>query len=249
MIPNEIVRAGQLRVFLITLMVLMLALPGCAPESQIDTACPKSSATQISFPKSPIPASLSILRSAIKDFLNSGQNAAGLKPLILDDHDNTIGSITTVDVTGDGVKEIVLSTTTSTDIDGYKFGWVGIYECANGRYDAKYAGLGEYIYSMKVNAVLDTLGSGTPQIFVEYRWRGRECHVGLQVLAHSSSGWEWIFGNYLNCPATATVNKNPITGQTQIVYKGTLHDSMGLEPDKEVTQIYIAKNGGFQLAP
>lgn len=249
MLPNEIVYSRQLRMFLISLVALMLALPGCTSKNQIHAACPKSSATQIAFPKSQTPRSLSILHSAVKDFLDSGQNAAGLKPLILDDRDNTVGSITTVDLTGDGVKEIVLSTTTSTDIDGYKFGWLGIYECANGHYDAKYAGLGEFIYAMKVNAVFDALGSGTPQIFVQYRWRGSECQVGLQVLAHSPTGWEWVFGKFLNCPATAAVNKNPITGQTKIVYKGILHDVMGLEPDKEVTQIYIAKNGGFQLAP
>lgn len=249
MVHSEIVHVRQLRVFLIILVVFMLALPGCASKDQIDTACPKPSAAQIPFPKSPIPPSLNILRSSIKDFLNSGQSASGLKPLILDDRGKTIGSITSVDITGDGVKEILLSTTTSTDSDGYKSGWVGIYQCVNGHYDATYVPLGEYIYSVKVNAVLDRLGSPTPQIFVEYYWQGSECHIGLQVLAHSTTGWEWVFGNYLNCPASATVIKNPLTGETRIVYKGTLHDSMGFEPDKEVTQVYVARNEGFQLVP
>ena len=248
MVPDEIVYVRLPRAFLITLVILIHALSGCAPKNEIDAPCPKLSGTQTSFPKPPKLQNLNVLRSAVKDFLNSGQNALGLKPLILDDRGNVIGSIVTVDVTGDGVNEIVLSTTTSTDTN-YKIGWIGIYECAKGHYDASYAGLGEYIYSARVNAVLDALGSGTPQIFVQYRWRGSECQVGLQVLAHSSTGWEWVFGNYLNCPETATVNKNPITGQMEIIYTGKLHDNMGLEPDKEVTQIYVVKNSGFQLAP
>ena len=193
--------------------------------------------------------SVNAIRAEIISYLDSGGNASGLQPLILDDQSNIIGSIIEIDLNNDGIKEIVLSTTTASRVDRYNAGWVGIYECQMGKYSASYAELGEFMEYVKVKSIQDAFDTGTSQIFLEYYWNGCSCTVGMQVLALSSDKWSWAFGNYLNCPATVSVQDNPTTGKTEIVYRGILHDVMGIEPDKKVTQVYTANNGEFQLQP
>ena len=189
------------------------------------------------------------IRSDILNYLNSGGSASGLQPLILDIQNNVIGSILEIDLNNDGVKEIILSTTTASQVDRYNLGWVAVYECQFGTYSASYAELGEFMESVKVKSIQDAFDIGSSQIFVEYEWHGWSCTVGMQVLALSAEKWSWAFGNYLNCPATVLVQDNPTTGKTEIVFQGILHDVMGNEPDKNVTQIYTVNNGEFQLQP
>lgn len=193
--------------------------------------------------------SVNAIRAEIISYLDSGGDASGLQPLILDIQNNIIGSIMEIDLNNDGIEEIVLSTTTASRVDRYNVGWVGIYECRMGKYSASYAELGEFMEYVKVKSIRDAFDTGTPQVFVEYEWHGWSCTVGMQVLALSSDKWAWTFGNYLNCPATVAVRDNPTTGKTEIVYQGILHDVMGNEPDKEVTQVYRVNNGEFQLQP
>ena len=80
---------------------------------------------------------------------------------------------------------MILSTTTTSDIDGYEAGWVGIYECRNGGWHSSYTELGQFINYAKIDAVLDLLSTGTSQVYVEYNWQGSACQIGLQVLALS----------------------------------------------------------------
>ena len=239
---------------------LLLMLSSCAasqvnvintetPEP-VNEVCPQRNPDNSSIQVSPIEnSSLNQLRLEIENYLNSGGTASGLQSLILDIQNNTIGSIMEVDLNKDGVSEIVLSTTTSTKVDGHLSGWVAIYECELGKYNASYTELGEFIESAKITSVEDALNIGTSQIFVEYEWGGWSCSVGMQVLGLSSDKWSWVFGNHLNCPATVSVRTNPTTNKTEIVFQGKLHDIMGIEPDKEVIQIFSVKDGEFQLQP
>ncbi len=239
---------------------LFLMLLGCVPRQinsistitpqPLDNPCLKGIHSNSSIHISPtdIPSlTISAIRSEIISYLDSGGNASGLQPLILDDQNNIIGSIMEIDLNNDGIKEIVLSTTTASRVDVYNAGWVGIYECQMGKYSASYAELGGYIEYAKVNSILDLLNTGSPQIYVEYKWNGGGCEVGLQVLGKSSGNWSWLFGNYLSCPATVSMRVNQTTGNTEIIYEGILRDMMNT--DKEVTQIYTVKNGEFQLEP
>ena len=212
--------------------------------------CPQRNRDNSSIQVSPIEnSSLNQLRLEIENYLNSGGTASGLQSLILDIQNNTIGSIMEVDLNTDGVSEIVLSTTTSTKVDGHLSGWVGIYECELGNYNVSYIELGQFMESVTVTSVEDALNIGTSQIFVEYEWGGWSCSVGMQVLGLSSEKWSWVFGNHLNCPATVSVRTNPTTNKTEIVFQGKLHDIMGIEPDQEVIQIFSVKDGEFQLQP
>ena len=102
---------------------------------------------------------------------------------------------------------------------------------------------------MKVVEVFDALDQGTPQIFVEYLWHGSECQLGLNVLAKTDTGWSIIFDNYLNCPATVSVNNIQDGDAIEIVYQGKLHDVMGFEPDKRVTQVYRVELGNIVFIP
>jgi len=193
--------------------------------------------------------SVSEVRSEIINYLDAGGTASGLQPLIRDTQNNIIGSIIEADLNDDDSKEIILSTTIASQVDVYQAGWVGIYECQMGKYTASYTELGGYIEYAKISSILDLLNTGSPQIYVEYKWAGGGCEVGLQVLGKSVNSWSWLFGNYLNCPATVSMHLNPTPGKTEIIYQGILRDYIGNEPDKEVTQIYTVKNGEFQLQP
>jgi len=237
-------------------------LLGCVPRQvnsistitpqPLDSPCVEGNHSNPSFNFSPADvANLTVneLRSEIVSYLDAGGSASGLQPLILDAQNNVIGSIMEIDLNNDGIKEIVLSTTIASRVDVYNAGWIGIYKCQEGKYSASYAELGGYIEYAKVNSIVDLLDTGSPQIYVEYKWDGGGCLVGLQVLALSSDKWSWAFGNYLNCPATVSMRVNQTTGKTEIIYEGILRDFIGNEPDKEVTQIYTVKNGEFQLEP
>jgi len=241
---------------------LFIMLAGCVPQqiSNIGTVTPQlldnpcldraPNETSIQISATDIPSlSLDAVRSEIMNYLYSGGRAAGLQPLILDDQSNIIGSIMETDLNHDGIKEIILSTTIASEVDQYKAGWIGIYECQMGKYSASYAELGPFLEYVKVKSVQDALHTGTPQIFAEYKWQGMGCQVGLQVLAFSSDKWSWVFGNFLTCPATVSMSENKTTGKTEIIYKGILRDVMGNGPDKEVTQIFTVENGEFQLQP
>jgi len=241
---------------------LFIVLSGCVPQqiSSISTVTPhpfhnpcleaNHSNTRIQISPTDVQGlTVDAIRSEIIGYLDSGGSAAGLQPLILDGQNNIIGSVMEIDLNNDGIKEIVLSTTTASRVDRYNAGWVGIYECQTGKYSASYAELGEYMEYAKINSVVDLLNIGSPQIYVEYKWRGGGCKVGLQVLALSSDKWSWVFGNFLNCPATVSMRVNQTTGKTEIIYEGILRDVFGNEPDKEVTQVYTVNNGEFQLKP
>ena len=247
---------------LLTRICLFFTLLGCVPQqiNGISTITPlsfvdpclegNSNNSSISISPTDIPSlSLNVVRSEIITYLNSGGRASGLQPLILDIQNNVIGSIMEIDLNNDGIKEIVLSTTIASEVDQYKAGWVGIYECQMGEYSASYAELGPFIEYVRVKSVQDALHTGTPQIFAEYKWQGMGCHVGLQVLALSADRWSWTFGNFLSCPATVSMSENKATGKPEIIFQGILHDVMGNEPDKEVTQVYTVNNGEFQLQP
>jgi hypothetical protein len=247
---------------LLTNICFFIALSGCVPHqiNGISTITPQSfddpcleenhsnSSIHISATDVPI-LSVDTIRAEIISYLNSGGSAAGLQPLILDNQNNVIGSIMEIDLNDDGIQEIVLSTTIASRVDQYNAGWVGVYECQLGQYSASYAELGPFIEYVKVKSVHDALHTGIPQIFAEYKWQGMSCTVGLQVLALSSDKWSWVFGNYLNCPASVSIRTNQTTGTTEIIFEGTLHDVMGNEPDKEVTQVYTVNDGEFQLQP
>jgi len=243
-------------------MCFFIMLPGCIPPqiNSISTITPQPmgdpclernhSNSSIHISPTDIPSlRIEAIRAEIISYLDSGGNASGLQPLILDIQNNIIGSILEVDLNNDGSEEIVLSTTTATEVDRYKLGWIGVYECQMGKYSASYAELGEFIEYVKVESIQDAFQTGTSQIFVEYHWNGWSCTVGMQVLALSSNEWSWAFGNYLNCPTTVSIRTNPTTGKPEIVFQGILHDVMGNEPDKEVTQVYTVNNGEFQLQP
>jgi hypothetical protein len=247
---------------LLTNMGLFIMLSGCVQRqiSSIDTMTPqpvrdfcleeKLSNSNIQLSQTDIPdLSVNAVREEIIDYLNSGGSASGLQPLILDIQNNVIGSIVEIDLNNDSRKEIVLSTTTASRVDRYNFGWVGVYECQRGKYSASYAELGEFMEYVKIKSIQDAFNIGTLQVFVEYEWHGFSCTVGMQVLALSAPKWAWAFGNYLHCPANVLVQNNPTTGKTEIIFQGTLHDGMGLEPNKEVTQVYAVGNGEFQLQP
>jgi hypothetical protein len=246
---------------LLTNICVLIILSGCVPHqiNSISTITPQRfddpcledrSSSSISISPTDIPSlSLDAVRSEIMSYLNSGGSASGLQPLILDNQNSVIGSIMEFDLNNDGIKEIILSTTIASEVDQYKAGWVGIYECQMGKYSASYAELGPFIEYAKVDAVRDLLDIGTPQIYVEYKWQGMGCQVGLQVLALSSDKWSWAFGKFLTCPATVSMSTNKTTGKTEIIYEGILRDVMGNEPDREVTQIFAAENGEFQLQP
>jgi hypothetical protein len=241
---------------------LFVMLSDCVPDqtSSISTITPQppenpcleekhgDSSIHIS-PEDVANMSVSEVRSEIINYLDAGGTASGLQPLIVDTQNNIIGSIMEIDLNNDGIKEIVLSTTIASEVDVYEAGWVGIYECQMGKYSVSYAELGGYIEYAKISSIIDLLNTGTPQIYVEYKWDGGGCLVGLQVLGKSVDSWSWIFGNYLNCPATVSLHLNPTTGKTEIIYDGILRDFIGNEPDKQVTQIYTVKNGEFQLQP
>lgn len=242
-------------------MCLFIMLLGCVPQQisntstatphSIDNPCSERNVnTSIHISATDVPGlTVDAVRSEILSYLNSGGNVSGLQPLILDVQNNVIGSILETDLNNDGAKEIVLSTTTASQVDRYNLGWVAVYECQLGKYSASYAELGEFMESVKVKSIQDAFNIGTSQIFVEYEWHGMSCTVGMQVLALSSKKWSWAFGNYLNCPATVSVQNNSTTGATELVYQGILHDVMGIEPDKEVVQVYTVNNGEFQLRP
>ena len=247
---------------LLTNMGLFIMLSGCIQQqiNSIDTMTPqpvrdfcleeKLSNSNIQISQTDIPdLSVNAVREEIIDYLNSGGSVSGLQPLILDIQNNVIGSIVETDLTNDGRKEIVLSTTTASKVDRYNLGWIGVYECQRGEYSASYGELGEFMEYVKIKSIQDAFNTGTSQIFVEYEWHGFSCTVGMQVLALSADKWAWAFGNYLSCPATVLVQNNPATGKAEIVFQGTLHDGMGIEPDKEVTQVYTVSNGEFQLQP
>ena len=247
---------------LLTNLCFFITLSACVPHqiNSISTVTPQPSSdpclegnrsnSSIHISPTDIPSlSVNAIRTEIISYLDSGGSASGLQPLILDIQNNIIGSIMEIDLNNDGIEEIVLSTTIASEVDRYKLGWVGVYECQLGKYSASYAELGEFMEYVKVKSIQDTFHTGTPQIFVEYYWNGWSCTVGMQVLALSSDNWSWAFGNYLNCPATVSVQDNPTTGKTEIVFQGILHDVMGNEPDKEVTQVYTVNNGEFQLQP
>ena len=248
------------KILLLGICVLLI-IANCTPSQAVNVTeeiaqpteenCLQEPSSNAPFPISPLEtSSLSELRSLIEEYLNSGGSASGLQILITDDQKNIIGSIIEVDLNKDNVNDILLSTTTSYEIvEGYKVGWIGVFECENGKYQASYAELGGYINYTKIKTVLDLLDTGIPQIFVEYEWDGGSCIVGLQVLAFSSDDWSWIFGNYLHCPATVSIRANQNTGKTEIIYTGIKRDVMGMEPDEEVTEIYTVKNREFQLVP
>ncbi len=241
---------------------LFIMLLGCVPDQKnsigtitpqpFENPCSKGMHSDSSIQISPEDIAnlyASEIRSEIMDYLDEGGTASGLQPLIVDTQNNVIGSIIEADLNDDGIKEIILSTTTASRVDVYKAGWVGIYECQMGKYSASYTELGGYIEYARISSIIDLLNTGSPQIYVEYKWNGGGCHVGLQVLGKSVDSWSWLFGNYLNCPATVSMHLNPTMGKTEIIYDGILHDGFGIEPDKEVTQIYTVKNGEFQLQP
>ena len=239
----------RLKSLLSTIFSLVILLSSCTSFSNPKQICPKPSSEEVTFSSSESSPSVDTLRTEIEHYLNSGYNIDGLQSLTLDEKGRITGSITEVDLTGDGIKELVLSTITSSDISGYKLGWLGIYECSNGEYLPTYIGYGEFTYSVKVVEVFDALDQGTPQIFVEYLWRGSECQLGLNVLAKTDTGWSIIFDNYLNCPATVSVNNIQDGDAIEIVYQGKLHDVMGFEPDKRVTQVYRVELGNFVFIP
>ena len=247
---------------LLTNICFFITMSGCVPHqiNSISTITPqpvgdpclegnRSNSTIHISPTDVSSLSVNAIRSEILSYLNSGGSASGLQPLILDIQNNIIGSIMEIDLHDDGIKEIVLSTTIASEVDQYKAGWVGVYECQMGKYSASYAELGPFIEYVKVTSIQDALHTGTRQIFAEYKWQGMSCTVGLQVLALSSDKWSWVFGNYLNCPATVSIRANQTTGTTEIIFQGILHDVMGNEPDKEVTQVYTVNDGEFQLQP
>jgi len=247
---------------ILAILCWFIVLEGCVPQpisnfgtvtqQPINDLCLERNLTNssIHISASDVPdLTIDAVRSEILSYLNSGGTASGLQPMILDIQSNIIGSIMEIDLTNDGVQEIVLATTTASRVDRYNLGWVAVYECQMGKYSASYAELGEFMESVKVKSIQDAFQTGTSQIFVEYEWHGWSCTVGMQVLALSSEKWSWAFGNYLNCPATVSVQANPTTGKTEIIFQGILHDVMGNEPDKKVTQIYTVNNGEFQLQP
>jgi hypothetical protein len=222
---------------------------GCTSSVSTKQVCPEPSSEEIMFRSSESSPSVATLRTEIEHYLNSGHDIDGLKFLTLDKKENSVGTITETDLTGDGINELIFSTSTSSDYNEYKLGWLGIYECSNGEYHPAYIGYGEYTHSVKVVKVFDTLGEGKPQIFVEYLWRGSECQLGINVLAKADTGWSKVFDNYLNCPAAASVNSIKNGSAIEIVFQGKLHDVMGLEPDKRVTQVYRVESGDFVLIP
>jgi hypothetical protein len=241
---------------------LFIMLLGCVPQQinsistitpqALDNPCAEANHSNPDINISPANvADLTVneVRSEIESYLDAGGSASGLQPLILDTQNNVIGSIMEIDLNDNGIKEIVLSTTTASRVDVYNAGWVGIYECKMGKYSASYAELGGYIEYAKVKSIVDLLDTGSPQIYIEYKWDGGGCLVGLQVLGNTSGNWSWVFGNYLNCPATVSMRVNQTTGKTEIIYEGILRDWTSNEPDKEVTQIYMVNNGEFQLQP
>ncbi len=229
---------------------LTLLLLSCVPQQLNSTAspqlnaksCPNTDNSKTFQFLTDNTEALSVLQSKIEEFLNSGGNVRKLMPLILDTQNNEIGSLKEIDLDDDGVNEIILSTTSPNGTDR-KYGWVGVYKCSNKKYISSYSELGSYIEYATINSIGDLLGTGTPQIFVEYQWKGNGCTVGLQVLAFSSNKWSWVFGNYLNCPASVFVDVE----KAEIVYTGIKHDFMGFEPDKNVTEIFIVQNGKFEL--
>jgi hypothetical protein len=217
------------KILLIGICVLLI-MANCNPSQAVNVTkemaqptkgnCLQEPSSNAPFLISPTEtSSLNELRSLIEEYLNSGGNASGLQTLIADDQKTIIGSIIEVDLNKDNINDILLSTTTSYEIvEGYKVGWIGVFECENGKYQASYAEIGGYINYIKIKTVLDLLDTGTPQIFVEYEWNGSNCIVGLQVLAFSSDDWSWVFGNYLHCPATVSIRDNQSTEKTEIVY-------------------------------
>ena len=221
---------------------LTLLILSCVPQQLNAKSClnTDNSKTFQFLPNST--EALSVLQSKIEEFLNSGGNVRKLMPLILDTNKNEVGSLKEIDLDDDGVDEIILSTISPNGTDR-KYGWVGVYKCKNGKYTASYSELGSYIEYVKINEISDLLGTGIPQIFVEYQWKGNGCTVWLQVLAFSADKWSWVFGNYLRCPASVFVDVE----KAEIVYTGIKHDFMGFEPDKNVTEIFIVQNGKFEL--
>ena len=222
---------------------------GCTSLPNTKRVCPKPSSEETMFRSSESSPSVATLRTEIEHYLNSGYDIEGLNSLTLDKKGRSVGSITETDLTGDGINELIFSTSTSSDYNEYKLGWLGIYECSNGEYHPTYIGYGDFTYSVKVVKVFDALGEGKPQIFVEYLWRGSECQLGINVLAKTDTGWSRVFDNYLNCPATVTVNSIKDGSAIEIVFQGKLHDVMGFEPDKRVTQVYRVESGDFVLIP
>jgi hypothetical protein len=238
-----------LKSLLSTTLSLIVLLSSCTLLPNPKQICPKPSNEERTFSSSENSPSVSTLRTEIENYLNSGYDVEGLRSLTLDKMGNTVGSITKADLSGDENDELILSTITSSEISGYKLGWLGIYECSNGKYQPTYIGYGEFTNSVKVIKVFDTLGQGKPQIFVEYIWRGSQCQVGLNVLVKTDTGWSRIFDHYLNCPTTISLNNSQDGDTVEIIFQGKFHDDMGFEPDKRVTQVFRVESGEIVLVP
>ena len=140
----------SLKSLLSTILSLLFLLSSCSSLSNHKQICPKPSNEQIEFKSSEISPSVSTLQAEIEYYLNSGYDIDGLQSLTLDKYGNTVGSITKTDLSGDENDELIFSTITSSEISGYMLGWLGIYECSNGKYQPTYIGYGEFTNSVKV---------------------------------------------------------------------------------------------------
>jgi len=95
--------------------------------------------------------------------------------------------------------------------------------------------------------VRDWFGTGEPLIVVEYGWTGSACQRGFQVADYSKREWNWVYADRLNCPADFQIREATAADPVAIILRGVEHDTMGVNPDREVERVYGIQDGRFVL--
>lgn len=221
------------------------ARPTATPTPGPDGVCPVLSSGDATVKADSEYANIYELRHDALNALNKGMSARGLGPLLRNARGKVVGSVVEADLTADGVSEIILATSTTIGGHPYRLGWLAVYECSGGQYLANYYEMGEYMEFVEVADIRDWLGNGDPIVVVEYGWIGDACQRGFQIADYSTREWDWIFADYLNCPAEFEVRDATADSPAMIRLNGIEHDIMGVQPDTEVERTYVVEDGEF----
>lgn len=156
---------------------------------------------------------------AMLAYLNDGGSYTGFRHLFEVDGR---GSAVPVDLNGDGVEEIAITLVIWIESWG-RVAWMGIYECADGKYvEHLYSVNPGYISDVRIIRIVDLMGLGFPQVWFEYTEQISACNVGVAPLSWNGSEYDFhLTKATVFCGGSATVTDYDGDGVKEVLLRGS----------------------------
>ena len=159
------------------------ALPSATAAAPPNAICPSTGQS----PELVFPTNIDELQSVIFNYLNGGGDpqrlSAKLEGLQASANSGITLHLTSVDISGDGVAEIVITAQMLLDRGEYHESAVWAFHCSAGVYEqpVRFAG-GIYDWSPKILFVGDLNADNRPEVVIQLNWGGSGCFEEFLVL-------------------------------------------------------------------